>query len=360
MRVVVVVFGSMPTVGAKKTASGGWSKNAAVDKSKKVAVDASKPLHIDLSKIQKGTSRVYAMPHRTCGDGTDYVFLVTRGENAEPNKNGKFEKVMIEFMGGGGCFDYSSCMGQIPNAGHIKNLEIFAINGMSLDEVIKFSETGGLIATTTNCMVSPAGLLPCSSSKFADYVSLMIPYCTGDIHIGSQTATYYEHENTQTGASIEIRHHGANHTLDLLSAFIAAIGSPSEVRNLTVSGGSAGGWAALLWGGHIMEAFERAGSVGKLQTNVLVDSAFHVPLDKPEVAAKIFHGVKWGRVITSWQDQLIQPENVVAVLKQQLSYYGGQLIFTPTPMPTSPRSVVNRLTSPLSRRTVPCGLLGVR
>ena len=78
-----------------------------------------------------------------------------------------------------------------------------------------------------------------------------------------------------------------------------------------------------------MEAFERAGSVS-LHTNVLVDSAFHVPLDKPEVAAKIFHGVKWGRVITSWQDQLIQPEKIVAVLKEQLKYYAGHLLFTPT------------------------------
>ena len=269
------------------------------------------------------------MPNRKCGDDTDYVFLVTRGENAEPNKNGKFEKVMIEFMGGGGCFDYPSCMGQIPGAGHIKNLEMFAINGMSVNDVIKLSAKKGLPATTTNCMAGPAGLLPCSSAAFTDYVSLMIPYCTGDIHIGSQTATYYEDEHTQSGASVTIRHHGANHTLDLLSALITAIGSPSNVRNLTVSGGSAGGWAALLWGGHIMEAFERAGSVS-LHTNVLVDSAFHVPLDKPEVAAKIFHGVKWGRVITSWQDQLIQPEKIVAVLKEQLKYYAGHLLFTPT------------------------------
>ena len=126
-----------------------------------------------------------------------------------------------------------------------------------------------------------------------------------------------------------IRHHGALHVLDLLPAFVAATGSPSNVRHLIVAGGSAGGWGALFWGGPIMEAFERAPATsfrGKLRTNVLVDSAFQAPLDDLTVVTKIFRGVKWGPSAITWRDKLnpIQPENFFAVLKQQFQHYAGR------------------------------------
>ena len=294
-----------------------------------VASQSTNLIQIDINSITKGRSIIYPFPGRTCSDGSMYAYVVTRGEKAKPNKNGKFEKVMVTFMEGGACFDYRSCMGQIHGASYTNNFEGMFGRKESLQQIIRLSKLGRIIAKTNNCMLSEAGLLPCSSPKFADYVSLLIPYCTGDIHVGTQTATYYKNERTKSGRSVTIRHHGALHVLDLLPAFVAATGSPSNARHLIVSGGSAGGWGGLFWGGPIMEAFERTSAPsfrGKLRTHVLVDSAFQVPLDDPAVVTKIFRGVKWGQPAIKWRDDLkpIQPKNLVKVLKQQLRHYAGR------------------------------------
>ena len=82
----------------------------------------------------------------------------------------------------------------------------------------------------------------------------------------------------------------------------------------------------MVWAGTIMELFENAtinASRGELRTNVLVDSAFHVPLDNPKVAAQIFDSAKWGSSVTEWGGKIIQPSNIVDVLKQQLQHYAG-------------------------------------
>ena len=287
--------------------------------------------NINIGRIGKGRTRIFSLEGRTCSDGTDYAFMVTRGERAEPNENGKFEKVIISFMGGGACFDYPSCMGQIPGSGYYKNIiDVLGESGFSLGTLITASKWGLVKAEASDCMLGVAGLLPCSSPELADYVSLLIPYCTGDLHFGSQTATYYKDESTKSGASMTVRHHGALHVLDLLPAFVAATGTPNNVRNLIVAGGSAGGWGALIWGGPFMEAFERGsadGLRGKLRTNVLVDSAFQAPPDDPSILTKVFRGVKWGPSVTTWQDDVnpIQPGDFVNVLKRQLQHYAGRL-----------------------------------
>ena len=293
-------------------------------------VSAAAP-KINIGRIAKGRSRMFFLEGRTCSDGTDYAFIVTRGERAEPNENGKFEKVMITFMGGGACFDYPSCMGTIPEAGYIKNIvDVLGEAGFNLGTIITASRFGLVKAVADDCQLGMAGLLPCSSPEFADYVSLLMPYCTGDLHLGTQTATYYEDESSKAGESVTIRHHGGLHVLDLLPAFVAATGKPNNVRDLIIAGGSAGGWGALIWGGSFMEAFERGaadGFRGKLRTNVLVDSAFQAPPDDASILVKIFRAVKWGPSATTWRDDLnpIQPADLVIVLKRQLQHYAGRL-----------------------------------
>ena len=289
--------------------------------------------YINFDEIDRGTSHLYLLPGRKCSDDTEYAFIVTHGEDARPNENGNYEKVMVSFMAGGACFDFPSCMGQIPGADYNKNVVdtdvLGELLGMDLERVVWTSKMGFIKAEETDCMVSTAGLLPCSSSEFSDYVSLLVPYCTGDLHFGTQTATYYQNEETESGESVTINHHGALNFLDILPAFIAATGSPNDVKDLIVAGGSAGGWGAFIWGGPIMEAFESTSaesSRGKLRTNVLVDSAFQAPPDDPAILTKMFSALKWGPSSVTWRDKLnpVQPGNFVSILKEALQHYGGR------------------------------------
>ena len=301
-----------------------------------IAAQAWNSPNINIDGIPKGRSQLFSLPIQgpKCGYGGNFTFIVVRGENAEPNKDGKYEKVMVSFSTGGICANYETCLAyeMIYDQDRYTLKELNAIFGLGLEEgdvlwrgTVHGQEFGK--AEVNDCMVQHLGLVPCSSPEFSDYVALAIPECTGDLFLGTQTTTY-SFQTTYDKYHLNFDHHGALAVLLILPAFVAATGTPNNVQDLIVTGAGDGGWGALVWGGPIMEAFESTSaesSRGKLRTNVLVDSAFKAPLDNPSALTKMFSVLDWGVSAVTWRDKInIEPGNFVDILKEELKYYAGR------------------------------------
>ena len=188
-----------------------------------------------------------------CSDGSPYRFFVHRGDAA---------KLLIEYEGGGACWNGGTCESEIYNK-RITN------------DLVALQQTGALpgIYDRTN----PANPL-------RDYTHVYVPYCTGDLHWGNSTATYA----SASGAPLAIQHKGAVNATSALNWAQANVPAPTQVA---VFGCSAGGYGAALWSARIARAYPGARMVE------LADSA-------AGVAAEGFFGTllaSWG-VRDAWPD----------------------------------------------------------
>jgi hypothetical protein len=104
------------------------------------------------------------IPEATCGDGSPYsVFL----------RKGRTDKLMIDLMGGGACWDFATCLGPIPK---------------TWIHPIPFPlEPGGVLSRDEKL------------NPMSDYTQLYFPYCTGDVHLGSHVAHYGKIKVYHTG-----------------------------------------------------------------------------------------------------------------------------------------------------------------
>ncbi|TGL57644.1 pectin acetylesterase-family hydrolase [Leptospira sarikeiensis] len=124
------------------------------------------------------------------------------------------KKLLINFMGGGACWDNANCFGN-NTVTYFNQLNV--IPDFALDLLFK-----GVIDQSI------------AANPFKDYDVIFVPYCTGDLHIGSKDKTY---------TSGTIKHHGYDNVISVLK-FIQ--GSYSSLDRVFVTGQSAGGYGAIL------------------------------------------------------------------------------------------------------------------
>jgi hypothetical protein len=140
-----------------------------------------------------------------CSDGTPYQFFVRKADPA---------RLLVYFQGGGACWFAENC------ATHLQ--PSYKIN----------------VHEDTPPRASGIFDFTHSDNPFRDYSVVMAPYCTGDVHIGDNTATYdAPARDGHEAQEITIHHRGfvnANAVLDWTYAHFA---QPSEVF---VTGSSAG------------------------------------------------------------------------------------------------------------------------
>lgn len=82
-----------------------------------------------------------------------------------------------------------------------------------------------------------------------DWSFVFVPYCTGDVHSGSNTATY---RNLDTGETYTLEHRGADNFRLVLEWMRANFEAPDEIL---VTGSSAGAYGAATHYARIREAF---------------------------------------------------------------------------------------------------------
>ncbi|WP_434389799.1 pectin acetylesterase-family hydrolase [Melittangium boletus] len=163
------------------------------------------------------------LPGTKCGNGSQYKFFVHRSTTGSQN-------LLFFFEGGGACWDYDTCSGRAGVIGAANP------NGIADDYMQQF--TAKYVSPIVNG--ADPGLPFRSRTDIAtkDWNIVYMPYCTGDVHVGNNTAVYPD----QTGQQPPLTwsHSGYNNS-------IAAINYAKQqfprVQKLLVTGYSAGGTA---------------------------------------------------------------------------------------------------------------------
>jgi hypothetical protein len=165
-----------------------------------------------------------------CADGTPFTFLVRRGSDPTSAK-----KIMVDFMGGGACWDYGSCAGassvqfqSVPAAMHL-------IAGMSS------TQAGSLLTSTAGLSIDALSDEASSNGGIGNWTYIFVPYCTQDIHLGTCTSTYRSEGN----AHRTLHHFGAHNTKSVIDWISASFpptsgrGPPSSLAFVGCSAGAA-------------------------------------------------------------------------------------------------------------------------
>lgn len=191
-----------------------------------------------------------------CGGGAPTGIGINRGSDPE--------KLVVYLVGGGACWDLLSCFG-IASA---QNLEV-AWGEPQLQNELAPVEASGLLDRAD------------PDSPVRDATWVYVPYCTGDLHIGTTVQTYNPvfEPNRRTH---HVGHTNLGLVLDRLSA------EQPDLARLWVVGGSAGGYAAQLQAHRFRDTWPDA------DLRVFADGA---PMVQPGEG-------RWGLWRSAWQAAL--------------------------------------------------------
>ncbi len=162
-----------------------------------------------------------ALPGTVCGDGSQYRFYFYDSGS---------DNLVFYFEGGGACWDYDTCSGRagVLGAAHPNGIPpgyITTFEPKYVSPIVNGADPGLPFRSKTTLATS-------------GWSMVYMPYCTGDVHVGSRVATYAD----PTGAQPPLtwRHAGQANTL---AAVQYVKGRKPQIQKLLVSGFSAGGTA---------------------------------------------------------------------------------------------------------------------
>ena len=191
------------------------------------------------------------VPGMTCGNGTPTGIAINRSDRSS--------NLALMFEGGGACWEVVTCygIGIMPTSVHLDgfNEQTFAgVRPSYFDNTWAFQRDG--------------------TSMFADATWVFVPYCTGDLHAGTQTSLYEALGQQRT------MHHVGAANVDAMLARIAAY-EPSDVYALGIS---AGGYGVQLNWDRIANAFPSA------TTHIFADGSQLVAVES----------ARWGAMVQRW------------------------------------------------------------
>jgi hypothetical protein len=167
--------------------------------------------------LEEGWTEIKPGGDTICSRGDEYAYFVRKGS---------VNKVVIDFIGGGACWNAVTC----GFAGAI------------------FEETVDNVRARIEGDVK-AGFYDDENdaNPFKDWYHVVIPYCTGDIHWGDAVATYGEGKSQVT-----INHKGAVNSRAVLEWVFGNFDEPEQVF---VTGCSAGSYGSALWSAFVMQEY---------------------------------------------------------------------------------------------------------
>jgi hypothetical protein len=202
-----------------------------------------------------------------CGDGSEFCFYFTR----PPQRALNDERILIELMGGGACWDANTCDKQRDYL-YINSDGLDGALGRSCQEV-QYGMTSGGTAANMLCAATSGyagnsgegdGQQRQQSSMFAKYNTIIVPYCTQDVHVGAKTMTY------EDGSMVH--HMGAHNIASVLDWMYRNFRSP---RHVAVTGCSAGATAVPVVQQLINQQYNHFGN-RNTQVNALTDSPVYL------------------------------------------------------------------------------------
>ena len=171
-----------------------------------------------------------------CSRGTEYAYAV---------RGGTVNKVVIEFMGGGACWNDLTC--SVADA--IFNAEV-NVEGLSQIQ-------GRGIYDRDN-----------EENPFKDWYHVFIPYCTGDIHWGNNVVEYGDGDDAFT-----IHHKGSVNSQAVMDWVYENFEKP---ENIFVTGCSAGAYGSIGWAPYLMEHYQNSEivQIGDCGAGVITETFF--------------------------------------------------------------------------------------
>ena len=197
-----------------------------------------------------------------CGNGSEFCFYFSKPSQRQMNT----ERILIEIMGGGACWDSYTCQKQASYL-YLKE-ELDGLLGKSCQE-IQYGTTsqngngnGNNNGNGNAINMLCSGTLGSSNSNdkdnnddgvdFTQYNTIIIPYCTQDIHLGSNTMIYNTNDDGNDDGNdndddknddnnrMTVHHNGAENIQFVLNWMYKNFPS---LRHVAVTGCSAGGTA---------------------------------------------------------------------------------------------------------------------
>ncbi|KAK1742111.1 pectinacetylesterase-like protein [Skeletonema marinoi] len=185
-----------------------------------------------------------------CGDGSNFAFYLTRPE--QPQQGEQPQKVLIELSGGGACWDKGTCALQ---SFFLKMPPLDFVLGMSCSDVGKIAEVSEgwdiLCARTVG------------ETDFTEYNTIVIPYCTQDVHLGDAAEALYD--------GTTIQHVGGHNTYRTLQWVFDNFEDPSHI---VLTGCSAGATPLPVFYHMIKEHYKARGR--NVKVNIISDSPVYL------------------------------------------------------------------------------------
>jgi hypothetical protein len=170
-------------------------------------------------------------------------------------KQGESKNLLVYFNGGGACWDDATCVAslapsEVPGARPSYN--------PSINEANSPEGAGGIFDDNNK------------RNPFKDWSKVFIPYCSGDIHIGTGEKLYSDVDGSVTGftgAPVLVKHHGFDNFIavrEWLKQNLAGDNHHSnnkkngKIKKLLVTGSSAGGYGATLNFPYLQSTFPEA------------------------------------------------------------------------------------------------------
>ncbi len=175
-----------------------------------------------LEGLEDGWNEIFPGGDTICSRGTPFSFFVHPGT---------VNKVVVDFMGGGACWDADSCSED-------SSLFVDAVDPfrdmLDGDDVFGMGKLDGIYNRTNE------------DNPFKDWHHVIIPYCSGDVHWG---------DASQDFGDFHIEFRGAVNTRAVLDWLYDNIEAPEQVF---VTGCSAGSVGSALWFAHIAEHYSES------------------------------------------------------------------------------------------------------
>ena len=192
----------------------------------------------NVSELETGWHELVPGGRTSCSRGAPWAFFFKKGSS---------KKVIVEFMGGGACWNELTC--GLRTSTFSDSIEgARALFHESWDLTMKAGAPGSIDSAWH------AGINDENDPIFSEWSHLYLPYCTGDLHWGDSDVEY------QPG--LKIRHRGGENARVAVSWLKTNFPAP---ENVFVTGCSAGSYASILWGAKIAEMYDSVPSTNVVQ-----------------------------------------------------------------------------------------------
>lgn len=208
---------------------------------------------------EKETWHYIPVPGMVCRDNSNTGIGVRLKESSN--------KVIIYLEGGGGCFNAVTCVANPGSFGQI-SFDSWKTVGLQLGIFDKGS------------MLNP----------FKDWNWIYIPYCTGDVHSGTNSNAYV---NTIYKDQKMLGHDNITLALDALKTYFG-----TQLDEVFLTGSSAGGFGTLINANQVIEAFPAA-------TTTILDDSGPVLVDQsvqPDCLDNLWQGIFQSHIPSDFGD----------------------------------------------------------